>query len=438
MFLWEILTILFLTVLNGFFAMSEMALVSARRARLQVMADEGDKGAQAALELAAAPEKLLSSVQIGITLIGIGAGAFGGATLSQKLSDTFRDIAWLAPAAEELGFGLTVALITYLSLILGELVPKNLALRNPEKVAARVARPMAWVAALASPIVSLLSASSALVLRLFGRNPVNEQTITNEEVKEVLAEAAEAGVVEHAEKAMIAGVMRLADRPVSAVMTPRTEVTWLDLNGDEAEHIATLRASSFSRFPVCRGGIDEVEGIVQAKDLLNGILGGHPLQLEETLRAPLMVPGTASALNVLELLKQAPIHMALVVDEYGSLDGVVSTTDILSAIVGSLSEHGEIASSEIIERADGSWLVEGYIALDEFKEHFGFKSLPEDEDSNTLAGWILSRLQHLPTAGEFFDWAGYRFEVVDMDGRRVDKILVSKPASDAESDGERD
>lgn len=438
MFFWELLTIVILSLLNGFFAMSELALVSARRARLQVMADDGDKGAEVALRLSESPETFLSSVQIGITVIGIGAGAFGGATLSEKLKLVFLDIPWMARFADEVAFGVTVALITYLSLILGELVPKTMALRNPEKVAALVARPMLYIARFASPAVKLLSLSSKLVLRLFGNGKINEQTITNEEVREVLAEAAEAGIVEHAEKAMIAGVMRLADRPIEAVMTPRPDVVWLDIEDSDEINIAKLKDSSYSRFPVCQGDIDEVLGIVQAKDLLNRLLAGVPLNLEAALRAPITVPPTVSALHVLDLLKQSPIHMALVVDEYGSLDGVVSTTDVLSAIVGTLSEHGEGATSAIVERADGSWLVEGGIAIDEFKEHFGFKSLPEDEDSNTIAGWMLSRLQHLPTAGEFFDWAGYRFEVVDMDGRRIDKILVIRLATDAENDAQHD
>lgn len=438
MFFWELLTIVLLTLLNGFFAMSELALVSARRVRLQLMADNGHKGAAVALRLAESPETFLSSVQIGITLIGIGAGAFGGATLSEKLSALFAQIPWLAPAAEELGFGITVAFITYLSLILGELVPKTLALRNPEKVAAFVARPMNGIALLTSPLVKFLSLSSKLVLRILSLKEVNDQAITNEEVKEVLAEAAEAGVVDHAGKAMIAGVMRLGERPVEMLMTPRTEVLWLNIADPEDVNIAKIRDSSYSRFPVCQGDIDEVLGIVQAKDLLNRVLAGAPLDLEAALRAPITVPCSASALHVLSLLKRSPIHMALIVDEYGSLEGVATPTDMLAAIVGGMSEHGENDAAPIVERHDGSWLVEGAVALDEFMEHFAFKSLPDDEDSNTLAGWMLSRFQHLPEASEFFEWGGYRFEVMDMDGRRIDKVLVQRLSTDAEDDSERD
>jgi putative hemolysin len=428
MVIWELIVVILLIVLNGFFAMSELALVSARKARLQVLAGEGHRGAACALQLAENPGRFLSTVQVGITLIGILAGAFGGATLAQELGAYLAGFPLLAGYSHALALGVVVALITYLSLIVGELVPKQFALRHAEGIAARVARPMNALARVATPLVALLEASTRLGLRLLGSAAVPRQTVSDEEIKALVAEATEAGVVEHAEQQMIAGVMRLADRPVPAVMTPRPDIVWLDLEDDAAAIQRALRESGYSRFPVARGDLDEVLGIVQARDLLNQLLDGKPMQLEQVLHEAPVVPESAKALRVLELLKRSPIHMALVVDEYGSLQGLVTATDILEAIVGELIEPGASGERDIVQREDGSWLIDGGLALDELQELLRLRELPSEGDIHTLAGLVLTQLAHLPTAGEHFELGGYRFEVVDMDGLRIDKVLVSKTA----------
>ncbi len=422
----EALIILCLTVLNGFFAMSELAIVSARPAKLKALAEEGSRGAEVALRLAAAPGRFLSAVQIGITLIGIFAGAYGGATLSVALTEALVAIPLLAPFAQTLAFGLVVAAITYLSLIVGELVPKQLALRDPERIAVRVARPMRALALIATPLVVLLDASAKLGLRLCGKQVEDERRVSDEEIRMLIAEATHAGVVGQAEQAMLVGVMRLADRPVSALMTPRPDIVWLDLEDDAAALRQQLREASYSRLPVCRGDPDEFIGIVQAKDLLDAALEGQPLDITRAVREVPVVHDGASALVVLEELKRSPVPMALVVDEYGSLRGLVTAVDILASIVGELAETGAEPEPAIVQRDDGSWLIDGGTPIDEVSELLGLKSLPDEGEFNTLAGLVLDRMGHLPCAGEHADWGGWRFEVVDMDGRRIDKVLVAR------------
>lgn len=427
MFAWEIVIVLLLIVLNGFFAMSELAVVSARRARLQVLEQDGVGGARAALHLSEAPGRFLSTVQIGITLIGIFAGAYGGATIAGALA------VWLdehfarlgTEAAGALALAIVVAAITYLSLIVGELVPKQLALRHPERIAVLVAPIMLVISRLALPLVFLLDVSTRIGLRLVGGHAASEQKVSDEEIKTLIAEATEVGVVKQAERAMIAGVMRLADRPVTALMTPRPDIAWLDLDDDEAATRAALLECRYSRLPVCKGDPDEIQGVVEAKDLLNRALAGQPLDLRAVMREPLVVHDGVSALGLLESLKQSPLHMALVVDEYGSLRGLVTANDILEAIVGELAEHGTEADPSIVQREDGSWLMDGGVAIDEIKETLGLRSLPDEDDYDTLAGLVLAQLERLPSAGDHFTLGGYRFEVVDMDGRRIDKVLIS-------------
>ena len=421
----ELIIVVLLIVLNGFFAMSELAVVSVRKARLQPLADAGNRGAQAALGLAAEPGRFLSTVQIGITLIGIFAGAYSGATLAQGLGDWLRRFPAVAGFADGLSLSLVVAGITTLSLIIGELVPKHLALRNPERIAAGVARPMMLLAWLASPVVWVLDASTRLVLHLLGGAGASENRITDEEIRTLLAEATKAGVVEPAEQAMISGVMRLADRPVRMIMTPRPDIVWLDLDDDLTETLQRLRDSRHSRFPVGRGNIDEVIGVIQTKDLLLASLEGKGLDLEEVLREPVIVPDTVGALKGLELIKRSALEMALVVDEYGNLEGLVTATDILESIVGEMAQEDNKTAPEITRREDGSWLVDGSLAVDELKELLELRRLPHEEDFHTVAGLLLNHFAEIPKAGDHFNLVGYRFEVMDMDGFRIDKILIA-------------
>lgn len=398
----KLLVILVLILLNGFFAMSELAVVSSRRARLYELAEQNQRGAATALRLAEDPGRFLSAVQIGISLVGVLAGAFGGAALAGPLGEliatTFPRI---ASAAYGIALAIVVGAITYLSLIIGELVPKQLALRDAERVACYTAPILGAVSRLASPLVTLLDLSTELVLRLLGRS------------------------VEPEEQEMIVGVMRLADRPVSGIMTPRPDVEWVDINSPADEIRETLRRTSYSRLLVCDGDIDEVLGVLQAKDLLNRSLLGQALDLQAAMRQVAAVPESMSALKVLELLKRSPVHLVLVVDEYGSLMGIATTADILKVIVGGLTEHGGTPEQRAMRRSDGSWLLDGSIALDEVSELLHLRDLRIDEGYHTLAGWLLARLDHLPHAGEQVTWGGWVFEVVDMDGYRIDKILAT-------------
>lgn len=430
-FLFEIAVIVVLVVLNGWFAMSELAIVSSRKARLAARAAEGSKGAQTALALAENPARFLSSVQIGITLVGILAGAYSGATLTDKFSLWIaQTLPSLAGAAPILSMAVVVGAITYASLIVGELVPKHIALSNPEGVAAMVARPMAFIARLAAPVVWVLEHSSHLALKLLGVKQSAEQTVTEEEVKAMIAEGTESGVFEPQEKELLSGVMRFGDRRIRAIMTPRSDVVWIDLTWSTEKMIQRMRECPHSRFPVCQGDPNEVVGVIQSKDLLNNFFDGQPLDVAALVRPLDVVHDNAPALFVLELLKRSPIHMALVVDEYGSVEGIVTAADILSTIVGSLSEHGEDYDGAIIQREDGSWLIDGDVAVDEAADKTGCRALLSDGgEYSTVAGFILSKSRSIPTAGEHFLWDGWRFEVLDMDGRRIDKILISRPAA---------
>ena len=427
MALGEALIILLLIALNGFFAMAELAVVSSRKARLRQMADAGQRGAATALQLAEHPGRFLSTVQIGITLIGIFAGAFGGATLAEKLevwlAATFPA---LAPYSGELALGLVVAMITYLSLIIGELVPKHLALRDAERLAAAVAWPMRMIAWIGSPLVWLLDLSTRAVLRLLGVSSISDQRITDEEIKTLIAEAAASGVVEHAEQAMISGVMRLADRPVGAVMTHRPAIVWLDLDDPPEALLHTIRAHRFPRFPAGRGAIDEVQGVIRAKDVFDSYLAGREPDFDALLQEAPVVHESTDALQVLDVLKQSPTRLALVRDEYGGLEGLVTLTDLMEAIVGALAEPRATDEPPVVRREDGSWLMDGALPVDELWELLKPPEAPVEGDYYTLAGLVLARLGEVPATGQQFVWGGYRFEVVDMDGQRIDKVLVSR------------
>lgn len=416
-----------LILLNGVLAMSELAVVSARKSRLQLMASRGDLGAEAALKLAADPGRFLSSVQIGITLVGIAAGAFSGATLAERLGlYLLEQFGWSEALADGLAFALVVTLVTYLSLIVGELVPKQLALRNAERMASLVARPMTQVARFASPAVSLLDISAKLCLRLFGSSHDTAEQVTEEEIKSLVAEAESAGVVEPAERAMIAAVMRLGDRPVRSVMTPRTELDWIDLDAALPRQLATLRGSMHACLPAGHGGIDHIDGILLVKDALDAVIDGKPLELRPLVRPAPVVPETADVLEALEQLRHSPTGIALVVDEFGSLQGVVSAADILEFIVGELATPEGPVEPWLVARDDGSWLVDGLTPRHHMAETLGF-TLPDDEDDyDTAAGFALARFGAIPQTGDRVDWNGWRFEVVDMDGRRIDKLLASR------------
>lgn len=426
----ELIAILFLILLNGFFAMSELAVVSARKPRLQAMLDQGDERAGRALTLAEEPDRFLPTVQIGITLIGVLAGALSGATIAEKIAAAVADVPVLAPAANGIALGLVVVCVTYLSLILGELVPKRLALRSAEAIAVRVAGPLDIMSRVTLPVVFLLRVSTDGVLRLLGQHREMESGVTEAEIRTILEEGAEHGVIEEGERDMISGVMRLADRPARALMTHRTDIVWLDIEADPAETKAKIAKSGHSRYPVCRGSIDDVLGIVQTKDLLDLFLAHNVLDLKTAIREAPIVPEGADAFQLVDLLKRSTIHMALVVDEYGDLQGLVTATDVLETIVGELAGPEGAAKPEVVEREDGSWLIDGWVGLDRLSELLDLPNPIEAGDFHTAAGFVLWRLGHIPATGESFEWNNFRFEVIDMDGRRIDKVLVAAIGSD--------
>ncbi|WP_181703197.1 hemolysin family protein [Chthonobacter albigriseus] len=431
-YLYQIGIVFLLLLVNGWFAMSEMAIVSSRRARLETMAEQGSRGARKALTLASNPGRFLSSVQIGITLVGILAGAYSGATLADPLGDLLVLQGLSASVADVLSIAIVVGSITYLSLIIGELVPKQIALANPEKVAALVAGPMSIVALAASPIVFVLEISSRVLLTMLRLNTGRDLSVTEEEIRAIIAEGTKTGILEPEEKELMAGVMRFGDRSIRAIMTPRRDIIGIDLDWEHERVVEVLTASTHSRYPVYRGEIDSFQGIVQAKDLLDAYLSGQGIDIELSMKPVEAVPDTAPALNVLELLRRSPIHMAIVVDEYGSVEGIVTAADILAAIMGSLASDDHQESSTIIQRADGSWLVDADLPVDLVADRIGCPALDDpDRDYETLAGFILSVSKAIPATGDVLAWQGWRFEVVDMDGRRIDKVLMTSPAGEA-------
>jgi putative hemolysin len=421
----ELTIALVLIALNGVFALSELAIVSARKPRLKVMADARRSGARAALALAEDPGRFLSTVQIGITLVGILAGAFSGAALGARLTAILTDQGVSPALADPLGYGLVIGAITYLSVIIGELVPKHLALRNAEGIACTVAPAMALLSRLASPIVWLLDASTRLIFNLFGQSTESASAVTEEEIKTIVAEAETAGVIEFDERRMIAGVLRLGDRPARAVMTPRTAVDWIDLDhDDEAAVRALLGSTPHSRLPVAHGDPDNMIGVVQARAILADMLAGKPLDIRANVRQAPVVPDTLDALDVLQVLREAEVPMALVHDEYGHFEGLVTPVDVLEAIAGAFRSDDDAPDPDAVRREDGSWLLAGSMPADEMAEQLGI-ALPAQRKYHTVAGLIIGELQHLPTTGERVEALGWRFEVVDLDGRRVDKVLAT-------------
>jgi putative hemolysin len=421
----ELAIVLLLTLLNGVFAMGELAVVSARRPRLLAMQRRGSPGAAAALALQDDPQRFLPTVQVGISLVGILAGVFGGATLAGPLGEVLAAWPPIAGFARELAFALVVLGITYLNLILGELVPKQLALREPELIAVALARPLAALSRIASPFIWLLSRSSGLVMRLLGAHLPVEKGVTEEEVKAVVAESAEHGELVHEERQMIERVLRLADRPVRALMTPRTEVAWIDRNAAPPDVAAALRAEPVTRFVVADGRVDNVLGVVAAKDLLDQTLEGAPLNLARAMRQPLVLPENLNALDALERLRGDALGLALVFDEYGSFEGVVTASDLLEAIVGELGPAPQSGKPAAVRRFDGSLLLDGMMSLDDLRGRLDLAELPPRAATyHTVAGLMLALLERVPREGDRIAWGGWRFEILDMDGRRVDKVLA--------------
>jgi putative hemolysin len=426
MLILPITVVLLLILLNGLFAMAEIALVSARTARLKALAEAGNPGAQAALELRSDPSRLLSTVQIGITVIAVLSGTFGQATLGERLQSVLESHSgFIGRYAHAISMAIVVIAISYLSLIIGELVPKRIALVRPERIAAALARLMRAMARAGAPIEWFLSASTEVVLRLLPLRSEGAAPVTDEEISFMLREGTATGHIPQAETEIVEMALRLGDRRANTVMTPRTRIEWLDLDDPEEENRRKIRGSPYSRFPVVQGGSQQVIGIVEAKELLGRCLGGLPLDLRAATRPPLYLPNTVSVLRVLDVFKSSGEPMALIVDEYGDLEGLVTPSDILEALVGDIPGSGD-ADQRVVRREDGTWLIDGMVGLDELKQVLGLSHLTgEDADFHTLGGYLMARLNRVPMIADRVTADGYQFEVVDMDGRRVDRVLIS-------------
>lgn len=424
----ELLLIFLLILINGFFSMSEIALVQARKIRLEQRADEGDSGAKNALILKESTDRLLAAVQIGITMVGVFTGALGGATLAERLSVSLAHIPWLATIAGGLAVVLVALITTYFSLVIGELIPKQLALNNPEDVASSVSGIMRFISWIASPVIKLLTVSTDLGLRLLRAKPSEEPPITEDEIKVLMEQGTQVGVFDASEQNMVEGVFRLNDRSIDSIMTPRTEIEWLDLNDTPEAIFEQIQASSHSRFPVARETVDNVIGILNSKDLLEQKLNDQPFDLASLVSKPLFVPESTSASRVLEMSKKAGVHEVLVIDEYGGLLGMVTLFDVLEAIVGGLPNQDETFQPEIVLREDGSYLLDGLLPIDDLKEILDLDKLPEEVKIGyqTVGGFVMSQLKSIPAAGQHFHLGEFRFEVLDMDGRRVDKVLLTR------------
>lgn len=425
----ELLVLLFLFVVNGFFSMSEMAVVSARKARLQQLADEGHAAAGAALALANNPSHFLSTIQVGITVIGITSGVFGEAKLSAQVAGWLSQWSALREHAEVMAVTLVIAGITLGSLLIGELVPKRLALVNPEAVASVVARPMKWLSALVYPIVRALSAITDGVLKLLGRGAVTSPPVSEEEIRVLMEQGTEAGVFEEHEHQLVSRVFRLDELRTSAIMTPRTDIVYLDLEASREALLARIADAPHSLFPVARGDLDTVEGIVSSKTLLVDLLRNAPLELQARLAKPLYIPESLTVTEVLRAFKQHRQTMALIVNEYGELQGLVTLHDVLEALVGDIGPADRTEDPDIVKRADGSLLIDGGVGIDRLRQALELdEPLPEEDTGsyNTLGGFVMFQLGRVPQVADSFDWAGLRFEVVDMDRNRVDRLLVTR------------
>jgi putative hemolysin len=424
----EIIIILVLIALNGIFAMSEFALVSAKKTRLRQKAEEGDTRAAAALKLANEPTPFLSTIQIGITLVGIFAGAFGGATIAEEMSRYLREIPALAPYSDALGITLVVLVITYLTLIFGELVPKRLALNNAEAIASNVAKPMFFLSLVAKPLVFILSYSTEAVLRLMRVRKISGPPITEEEIKIMLEEGTEAGVFEKAEMSMIEGVFDIGDRRVESLMTHRSDIIALDLEDPTDKNVQKMIGSGRSNFPAYEGDLDNIVGMVSVKDVMAQLVETGTIDIRESVTKPLIAPEAVTVLKLLELFKETGVHIALITDEYGSIQGIITLHDIMEAIVGDVHSFGEPVEMQIVVREDGSWLVDGDTSVDKLKDVLSVDSFPEEEKGyyRTVAGMIMFILQRIAKTGDHVELKGLRYEVVDMDGHKIDKVMVTR------------
>src|SRR3954451_7660436 len=433
----DVLIILALIAVNGVLSMSELAIVSAREARLKAMAKAGSRGAQCALDLASEPGRFLSTAQSGITLISIIAGAFSGASLGEPVAQRLQLFGIAAETGHTLGFGLVIVLTTFVTLVIGEIVPRQIALRSPEPIAIVVSRPMRWLSRITAPFVWLLDKSSSLIFRVLGLDRESKNQVTAEELHLVVAEAQTAGVLEEDERAMISGIVRLADRPVREVMTPRTDVDWIDVGATSDEVREALLETAHSRIPVAQGSIENIVGVIQAGDVLACVLRGQPIDLNKLCRKAPVIPDLMDAMDAHAVLRSADVPLALLHDEYGHLEGIVTPGSILAALAGTFAhdvEQGE--EPALVEREDGSWLVSGAASADLLSDRLGIR-LPDDRDYATVAGFALSVLKHLPETGESFRHDGCSFEIVDMDGRKIDKLIASRPRrGPAESEAE--
>ena len=416
-----LISIVFLIAMNNVLAMAEAALLAARKARLQQRVNEGDRNAGIALKLIENPNQFLAVIQIGITLIYVLTGAITGATIAVVFTQFIEKIPLLAPYSTGIGLALGVLIITYFSIILGELVPKRLAIQNPEKISSGFARPMLFLTLTLSPVVRFLSISTNFVLRLIGVRPSNEPPVTEEEIHVLLDQGTQAGVFEEAEQDMVAGVFKLNDRRLNTLMTPRTEILWLDVLDTNKDILIKLAERPFSRFPVCQGSLDNVLGIANARDLLTSSLSGDPIQLKDNLSPSLFIPETAFASSALDIFKESNKKMVLVIDEFGGVTGLLTINDVLEVIVGDIEDD----APQVTQRQDGSWLLDGMLDINEFKELFDLGPLPNEDDYETLAGFIMTSIGNIPQTADQFEWQGLRFEVIDMDVRRVDKVLVT-------------
>ncbi|MBB4638220.1 hemolysin family protein [Longimicrobium terrae] len=425
----EVLIVILLLVANGVFSMSEIAVVSARKTRLQQRAEQGDAAAARALQLAESPERFLATVQVGITLVGTLAGAFGGARIAEPLAESFKHTPWLAPYANAVAITLVVLGITYLSLIIGELVPKQIGLHNPERIAALVAGPMHLLSRFASPLVWVLTSSTGLVLRAFRLQKNTDPPVTEAEISVLLEQGTQAGVFEEEEQELVERVFWLGDQRVVSLMTPRHRVAWLDVNDPPDENRAQMVANRLSRYLLCDGAIDRILGVVATKDLWAAELSGTRVEdLRPFVKPPLVVPESTRALDLLERFRESPVHMAIVVNEYGGTEGIVTLNDLLEEIAGEMASFGgPPAAPPIVKREDGSLLIDASLPMEEFREALDLPERREEyREYRTVGGFVFARMGRVPRPGQHFYAEGYRVEVVDMDGNRVDKVMVQR------------
>jgi putative hemolysin len=425
----DLVIVLLIILINGLFAMAEFALVSARRSLLRERAEAGDAGARAALELADDPNRFLSTVQIGITLIGILAGAFGGTRIAAYIMPFLAAAPWLAPYAEALSIAIVVLAITFLTMVIGELVPKRIGLYRPVEVSTILSRPMRLLSRIAAPAVWLVSGTTDLILRILGIPPATRPAVTEEEIRSMLEEGRRAGILEAAEQDMMEAVFRFGDRRVETLMTPRPEIVALDLDAPPEENWRKIVTGAHTWYPVYRSSLDTIAGVITVRDLVSQVLAGQTPDLVPILREAIYIPEGKPALTVLDLLRTSRSHIAFVTDEYGTVAGILTFHDLVEAIIGSIPSWDHGREPAIVSREDGSFLVEGLLPVEDLKERFGFGPLPDEGEGyyRTLAGFMVFSLGHIPEPGEHVMWDGYRFEVVDMDGKRVDKVLLVPP-----------